>query len=341
MITKKFYFPLLCRFVENGCWEEQEVSNSYIYEIETEIAEDLEKYQNFGSEKMHEFFDENEDVSNKLLSTVWSFEKIEGEYYGCVTVQLSAEIDAKGVSDLKDWISGQNSDGLGEGFEQRDFDVEDGSLFISFWNSTDDYFIYDEEEMENYLNPSPIKNITTDDLRKMSNKEGLILQGCGGDLKEWLDGINKMLTEEEILLNGTKFSNIYCFKNGELTNLLFPFENVKLNIGKLAIWRLYTHDQFAAKWLSDYVPNNLGGFITEEREKPSCALIGEDGNIFNLMGIASKTLRKHGMAEEAQEMCTRIRASDNYDKALGIIMEYVNVTSIDDVDETEGFEQSM
>ena len=31
-----------------------------------------------------------------------------------------------------------------------------------------------------------IKHITTEDLRKMSEKEGLVLQGCGGDPKEWV-----------------------------------------------------------------------------------------------------------------------------------------------------------
>ena len=35
-----------------------------------------------------------------------------------------------------------------------------------------------------------IKTITTDDLRRMKGKEGLILQGCGGDPQEWVDGIN-------------------------------------------------------------------------------------------------------------------------------------------------------
>ena len=29
----------------------------------------------------------------------------------------------------------------------------------------------------------------------MPDKEGLILQGCGGDLTEWVDGINEMLTK--------------------------------------------------------------------------------------------------------------------------------------------------
>ena len=37
-----------------------------------------------------------------------------------------------------------------------------------------------------------INTITAEDLRRMPDKEGLILQGCGGDLTEWVDGINEM-----------------------------------------------------------------------------------------------------------------------------------------------------
>ena len=45
------------------------------------------------------------------------------------------------------------------------------------------------------------------------------------------------------------------------------------------------------------------------KKKPDCKLIGEDGNIFNLMGIASRTLRQNGMADKAVEMRDRICAS--------------------------------
>ena len=31
-----------------------------------------------------------------------------------------------------------------------------------------------------------IQEKTTEDLRHMTNEEGLILQGCGGDLQEWV-----------------------------------------------------------------------------------------------------------------------------------------------------------
>lgn len=110
-----------------------------------------------------------------------------------------------------------------------------------------------------------VKRITTDDLRKMKGKEGLILQGCGGDLQEWVDGINGELTKGKILLDGTKFKAENCcvFENESFTCLLFPFSaDVKLDIGKLAMWRLQTHECFGGTWLSDYVPNNLG--VTDE-----------------------------------------------------------------------------
>ena len=186
-----------------------------------------------------------------------------------------------------------------------------------------------------------VKQITTDDLRRMKGTEGLILQGCSGSLDEWVDGINDMLTESEILLNGTKFKAENCcvFENEGLTNLMFPFsEDVKLDVGKLAMWRLQTHGNFGGKWLSDYVDNRLGGFLSEEmaeKKKPDCKLIGEDGNIFNLMGIASKTLRQNGMAEQAVEMRDRICASGSYDEALCIIGDYVNITGENDWDECE------
>lgn len=182
-----------------------------------------------------------------------------------------------------------------------------------------------------------VKQITTDDLRRMKGTEGLILQGCGGSLDEWVDGINDMLTESEILLNGTKFKAENCcvFENEGLTNLMFAFsEDVKLDVGKLAMWRLQTHSNFGGKWLSDYVDNRLGGFV-DKQQKPDCKLIGEDGNIFNLMGIASKTLRQNGMAEQAVEMRDRICSSGSYGEALCIIGDYVNITGDDDLDECE------
>lgn len=186
-----------------------------------------------------------------------------------------------------------------------------------------------------------IKAVKTDELRRMNGAEGLILQGCGGDPQEWLDGINSLLTDEGILKNGSRFENISVFQNGELTNIFFPFEDgLEIDMGKLAMWRLRSHEQFGGTWLSDYVPNKLGGFVDEtapEREKPDCKLIGEDGNICNLMGLAARTLRRNGLAEQASEMTDRIHECGSYDEALCIIGEYVNITGGDESeDEDEG-----
>ena len=64
-----------------------------------------------------------------------------------------------------------------------------------------------------------------------------------------------------------------------------------------------------------------------EHVKPDCPLIGEDGNIFRLIGIASETLRENGMQEQAEEMRNRIFQCQSYDSALSIIGDYVNITS--------------
>ena len=55
---------------------------------------------------------------------------------------------------------------------------------------------------------SEIRIVTTEDLRNMKRCEGIILQGCGGELQEWVDGINDALKKEGILLNDTKFSKL-------------------------------------------------------------------------------------------------------------------------------------
>ena len=181
-----------------------------------------------------------------------------------------------------------------------------------------------------------ISVINKEELRKMKDQEGLILQGCGGQPKEWLDGVNDLLTKENILKNGSKFENCSVFSHNQLTCILFPFDGVDLDVGKLAIWRIATHGNFGGTWLSDYVPNYLGGFQEEQKstQKPDCALIGQDGNTFNLMGIAARTLRGHGMEEQAKEMSKRIMTSGvDYNGALNIIGEYVNIT--------DGNEQGM
>lgn len=96
----------------------------------------------------------------------------------------------------------------------------------------------------------------------MKGAEGLIIQGCGGDLDEWVDGINEMLENHGIFTGEGRFHDCLAFQNGDLTCILFPFsKDVGIDTGRLAMWRLSTHQYFGGTWLSDYVPNRLGGYI--------------------------------------------------------------------------------
>jgi hypothetical protein len=115
-----------------------------------------------------------------------------------------------------------------------------------------------------------MKHITTEELKRMTGTEGLILQGCGGDTEEWVSGINELLTAEGILLGGDTFKDVYSFEHDGLTNLLFSMEDVRLDVGKLAIWRIATHGNFGGTWLSDYLPNRLG-VNTDERENTAAS----------------------------------------------------------------------
>ena len=68
--------------------------------------------------------------------------------------------------------------------------------------------------------------------------------------------------------------------------------------------------------------------LMAQRKKPKCKLIGENGNIFNLLAIASRTLQRsdkvNGRAK-AEEMKMRVMSSQSYDEALVIISDYVDI----------------
>lgn len=104
-----------------------------------------------------------------------------------------------------------------------------------------------------------IINKTLNEIFRMKNNEGIVLQGCGGNLIEWIDGINEMLNEDEILLSDTKFEKAIYFENGNIGCLFFDLDDVDFDMSKLAIWRLATRDAFGSMWLSDYIDNFAPG----------------------------------------------------------------------------------
>lgn len=58
-------------------------------------------------------------------------------------------------------------------------------------------------------------------------------------------------------------------------------------------------------------------------KRPKMKLVGRDGNIFAILGRASRLLKENGQPQQAKEMSSRVYQSGDYYKALNIISEYV------------------
>lgn len=59
--------------------------------------------------------------------------------------------------------------------------------------------------------------------------------------------------------------------------------------------------------------------------KPTCKLVGTDGNAFSIIGKVSQCLKKAGLKNAAEEFSKRAFSAGSYDNLLQIVMEYVDV----------------
>ena len=146
-----YYFPLTCSVTdENG--ELYESDASELTQYSEQIQDAVEKDQARDIDTMAMYFwchnpKLNDSIQSKLLTAVWGVEEIRGQLYGRVEVTSTVPLTAEETAAMKAWISGQNSDGLGEGFEQRPIETDYGDIYVHFWNSGSDYFLSTTEEL--------------------------------------------------------------------------------------------------------------------------------------------------------------------------------------------------
>lgn len=57
-------------------------------------------------------------------------------------------------------------------------------------------------------------------------------------------------------------------------------------------------------------------------EKPIAKVLGQNGNVFNLIAICSRALKDNGQSDKAKEMSDRVFDSESYNEALSIMSEY-------------------
>lgn len=59
--------------------------------------------------------------------------------------------------------------------------------------------------------------------------------------------------------------------------------------------------------------------------KPTCKLVGTNGNVFALAAQVTKSLKKADLFEQVKEFNQKLWKCGSYDEALALMCEYVEV----------------
>lgn len=148
--VKAVFFCPLVGNIDEGDGDMFTVGDSYLADSEDEINDALKEYTANDENDMAAYYNEDDGIKEKLTSAVWSVELHGDRLFGRIDCGLKEALTAEETEALRDWLTGQCSDGLGEGFEQQPIDTMDGELFVSFWNSGDDYAMMTESEFDEY-----------------------------------------------------------------------------------------------------------------------------------------------------------------------------------------------
>ena len=93
------------------------------------------------------YFHGPDSVNQKVESMNPTVEVVHGQLYGVAECRIKGALTEAELSALKDYCTGQYSDGWGEGFEQRPRATGEGDLYVHFWQSKG-FFLKTKQELE-------------------------------------------------------------------------------------------------------------------------------------------------------------------------------------------------
>lgn len=156
----KFYCPLKvvrqCTALfddeedEDYSEEPEELSDYEILEYESEISDAIEACQCDEEENrgIMAYLGDRKRFADKVYSIFPSVEKVGGRLMGVFTCRICGELDSYEYDELLQELSGQASDGWGEGFEQHEISTSEGDIYVSFYDTCGAWQLMTEEEVK-------------------------------------------------------------------------------------------------------------------------------------------------------------------------------------------------
>jgi len=96
------------------------------------------------------YYRDADSVNEKVRSLSLDVEIHGDKLWAVATLDLTEPLTPEELETLRDYITGQYSDGWGEGFEQQEIKVEDGDLYVHLWKR-DKLFIDTQEQFAQRL----------------------------------------------------------------------------------------------------------------------------------------------------------------------------------------------
>jgi len=148
LMEAKLYSPVFVDF-----WEYNEHGDTRAYseelhqryasfmfdEIQTAILN--ERLPEEAERGLMKYYFDADSINEKVKSMHVDVEVINEKLWAVSNIKVTESLTVEELDTLRNYITGQFSDGFGEGFEQRDIKIDGGEINVHLWKRSDEFFI--------------------------------------------------------------------------------------------------------------------------------------------------------------------------------------------------------